>query len=220
MVNTDIWAKPEDFATLFQYLWLRDFPIDQKATGAFQSDWTIHIGVVVRSIADLMGFVARFESGRRTDAVIRSTHGDEIAIEWEWEYLEDVLKRNSRYDVLDSDSHHIELRKLKNFIPRPKNKETISYAVLITYTHTNEIREIYSLIAEVWEKAKWPLLLILIDCDKNEKFRFKRKFKNINATLFKGKDFYELRTSKAFPGDVDGTRWKYIHEALQDEKKI
>ena len=49
------WATPEDFATLFQYFWHRDFPMDQRSTGARRTDWTIHIGVVIRSIADLMG---------------------------------------------------------------------------------------------------------------------------------------------------------------------
>ena len=79
----DNWAKAEDFATLFQYFWYRDFPMHQSATGARRSDWTIHIGLVVRSIADLMGLVTRFESGNRKDAVLRSGEGDEIAIEWE-----------------------------------------------------------------------------------------------------------------------------------------
>ena len=78
------WASPEDFATLFQYFWHRDFPIDQIATGAKRTDWTIHIGVVVRNIADLMGLVTRFERRGRKDAVLRSAGGDEIAIEWEW----------------------------------------------------------------------------------------------------------------------------------------
>ena len=78
------WASPEDFAALFQYFWYRDFPMDAKmATGAGRVDWTIHIGVVVRNIADLMGLVTRFERGSRKDAILRSTEGDEIAIEWE-----------------------------------------------------------------------------------------------------------------------------------------
>jgi len=48
------WATTGDFATLFQYFWHRDFPIDQRATGAKRTDCTIHTGVVVRNIADLM----------------------------------------------------------------------------------------------------------------------------------------------------------------------
>ncbi len=67
------WAKPEDFAVLFQYFWHRDFPIDQEiAVGALRIDWTIHVGIIVRSIADLMGLVVRFERGGRKDAVLRT----------------------------------------------------------------------------------------------------------------------------------------------------
>ena len=84
------WATPEDFATLFQYFWHRDFPLDQKAIGARRADWTMHIGIVVRNIADLMGLVPRFEIGGKKDAVLRGWHGpeiaiDEIAVEWEWD---------------------------------------------------------------------------------------------------------------------------------------
>lgn len=78
------WATPDDFATLFQYFWHRDFPMDQVAVGARRTDWTIHIGVVVRNVADLMGLVTRFEAGKRKDAVLRSREGDEVALEWEW----------------------------------------------------------------------------------------------------------------------------------------
>lgn len=74
------WAKPEDFATLFQYFWHRDFPTDLKSTGARRIDWTIHIGIIVRSIGDLMGVVTRFERGGRKDAIFRSVAGDEVCI--------------------------------------------------------------------------------------------------------------------------------------------
>ena len=79
------WASPKDFATLFQYFWHKDFPIDKEATGAKRTDWTIHIGIIIRNIADLMGLVTRFEAGSRKDAVLRSKEGDEVAVEWEWQ---------------------------------------------------------------------------------------------------------------------------------------
>ena len=110
------WASPEDFATLFQYFWYRDFPIDQKAIGARRSDWTIHTGIVVRNIADLMGLVTRFESGKRKDAILRSAEGDEIAIEWEWGGV--FGKAN-------------EVQKLRDHKVRPKGKERLKYAVLM-----------------------------------------------------------------------------------------
>ena len=79
------WASVEDFAALFQYFWHRDFPMDQKSLGARRSDWTIHTGIVVRNVADLMGFHSRFESGKKKDAVLRNTEQDVAALEWEWE---------------------------------------------------------------------------------------------------------------------------------------
>ena len=85
MSSPSNWAALEDFGTLFLYFWHRDFPLGpETAVGARRADWTIHIGIAVRNIATLMGFVTRFERGQRKDAVLRSTAGDEIAIEWEW----------------------------------------------------------------------------------------------------------------------------------------
>ena len=90
------------------------------SVGARRADWTIHIGLVVRSIGDLMGLMTRFERGGRKDAILRSREGDEIAVEWEW---------NGVYEN--------ELRKLKAHKPlapvefRPKSlrvAELVSYA--------------------------------------------------------------------------------------------
>ncbi len=188
------WATPEDFATLFQYFWHRDFPIGQRATGARRTDWTIHTGIVVRNIADLMGLVTRFETGGRTDAVLRSTEGDEIAIEWEWE---GVWGAN-------------ELRKLKNYTVWSKvNKKgrLLKYAVLITYTHSPNIQKVYNHVLEEWEEARWPLLLILIDLEESKKFSSQKEFKNINVSLFHLNKRKSLRVAPAFPWKVNNTRW-------------
>src|SRR4030042_463115 len=122
------WAIPEDFATLFQYFWHRDFPIDKRATGAKRTDWTIHIGVIVRNIADLMGLVTRFERGGRKDAVLRSTDGDEVAIEWEWGGVwGNELEKLKHHKVWSTDK---------------SRERLLKYAVLITYTHTPKIDEV------------------------------------------------------------------------------
>lgn len=189
------WAPPEDFATLFQYFWYRDFPMDQKAIGARRVDWTIHIGVVVRNIADLMGLVTRFERGGRKDAILRSTDGDEVAIEWEWGGV-----------------WGNELKKLKDHSVRPKGKERLKYAVLVTYTHarrhTPEIEEVYKRVVKEWEDAQWPLLLILIEVEKS-KLPMRREFKNIQMSVFYKGERRELRSAPAFPWKVLGTRWSY-----------
>ena len=135
----DKWASIEDFATLFQYFWHRDFPMDaKKATGVGRVDWTIHIGVVVRQIADLMGLVTRFERGGRKDAILRGIDGDEVAVEWEWN---GVWKAN-------------ELEKLKEHEVKPAGKGKLKYAVLITYTHPPNVQKVYEHVMEEWKGAR------------------------------------------------------------------
>jgi len=188
------WASPEDFATLFQYLWYRDFPIDQISSGAKRTDWTIHIGVVVRNLADLMGFVARFESGGRKDAMLRSRDGDEFAIEWEWGGV-----------------WGNELEKLK--FPRKIWRKEPRCAVLITYTHTLNVNKVYAHVAKNWKGAKWPLLLILIDVVDVPRSKISSgvEFKNIQISVFNNnRQRRELRIAPALPWEVIGTRW--FHE--------
>lgn len=197
------WATPEDFATLFQYLWHQDFPIDQLATGARRSDWTIHIGIVVRRIADLMGLYARYEAGHRKDAVLRSTKGDEIAIEWEWGGVwGNELAKLKSHRVYSNDK---------------TIKRLLKYAVLITYTHTPNIQKVYKHVMNEWEGACWPLLLILVDLEESLKFFSHKEFKNINISLFDSGTRRDLGELPAFPWQVEGTRWFTYHPALPDK---
>jgi hypothetical protein len=187
------WATPEDFATLFQYFWHRDFPMDQRSVGAKRTDWTIHIGVVVRGIADLMGLVTRFERGGRKDVVLRSTEGDEIAIEWEWGGV-----------------WGNELAKLKLHQTWSKDKDSerlLKYAVLITYTHTPNIEKVYEHVTKEWEGARWPLLLILIDLEESRKFSSGKEFKNISMSVFDSGGQRRLSVVPAFPWNIGGSRW-------------
>jgi len=187
------WATPEDFATLFQYFWHRDFPIDEMATGAKRTDWTIHIGVIVRNIADLMGMVTRFERGGRKDAVLRSVDGDEIAVEWEWGGV-----------------WGNELGKLKHHNVWSRNKvveRLLKYAVFITYTHTPNIANVYDHVMQSWQDAKWPLLLILIDVEKSKRFSTGKQFKDIRMSIFAPSGRNDLRTAPAFPWKIEGSRW-------------
>ena len=187
------WASPEDFATLFQYFWHRDFPMDQKSTGARRSDWTIHIGIVVRNIADLMGFVTRFESGKRKDAVMRNTEQDVVALEWEWEGVwGNELKKLREHKLWSYD----------------KNRERVlEYAVLITYTHTYNIDKVYERVLNEWKGASYPLLLVLIDIEESKKFFSHKEFKNIQMSVFYRGKRVELRSAPAFPWKVPKTRW-------------
>lgn len=187
------WARPEDFATLFQYFWHRDFPIDERSPGAMRTDWTIHIGVIVRNIADLVGLVARFERGGRKDAVLRSAHGDEIAIEWEWEGLdENELKKLRTHRVWS---------KVKG------DKKSLKYAVLITYATVNEADQVFNRINNSWADAPWPLLLILILSQKSAQLASGREFKAIQVGLFNLNKYTILRKAPAVPWQVESSRW-------------
>src|SRR4030042_1890006 len=103
-----------------------------------------------------MGLVTRFERGGRKDAVLRSSDGDEVAIEWEWGGV-----------------WGNELTKLKNHKVWCKQENTdrrLKYAVFITYTHTPNIEKVYKHDIDEWEGARWPLLLILIDLEDSKKY--------------------------------------------------
>ena len=116
------WGTPDDFATLFKYFWHRDFPTNNISVGARRVDWTIHIGLIVRSIGDLMGLATRFERGGRKDALLRSREGDEIAVEWEW----DGVQGN-------------ELKKLKNhktWAPPEYRPKKLRFATLVSYAES------------------------------------------------------------------------------------
>ena len=189
----DEWASPEDFATLFQYFWHRDFPIGNQAPGAKRVDWTIHVGIVVRNIADLMGLVARFESGGRKDSILRSVEGDEIAVEWEWG---DIKQGN-------------ELKKLREHSvwSRVKVHNRLRYAVLLTYAQLGDTEDLCGHARDAWKGAPWPLLLILIVSQTNKKLRSGREFKNIQMCLFDGVCQRMIRCVPAFPWKVDSSRW-------------
>ena len=193
------WATPDDFATLFQYIWHRDFPMDESAIGARRTDWTIHIGIAVRSIGDLMGLATRFERGGRKDAILRSRDGDEIAVEWEWN---GVWGGN-------------ELQKLKDHkVWRSgwgsgRMEDKLKYGVLITYTHTPYIARVHEHVRKEWQGARWPLLLILIDLEESKKFPMGKDFKNLNMSAFDSGGHRILRVAPAFPWNVESSRWSF-----------
>lgn len=75
-----------DFVSIFNAFWYRDFPLSKDyKINATRAEWTIHLGVCTRSTADLLGYFTHFESGGRSDAVIKDNKDNVIAnIEWEW----------------------------------------------------------------------------------------------------------------------------------------
>jgi hypothetical protein len=161
-----------------------------------------------------MGLVTRFERGGRKDAVLRSTEGDEIAVEWEW-----------------GGAWGNELGKLRDHRvwSLEKGKERLlRYAVFITYTHTPNIELVYRRVMKEWHEqnernewkgARWPLILILIDVV-DSKLPMGRDFNNMNMSIFdvsvhgnvdasgQTKEMKQpFRVAPAFPWNVTCSRW-------------
>ena len=187
------WSTPEDFATLFKYFWHRDFPTDNISVGTRRVDWTIHIGLIVRGIGDLMGLATRFERGGRKDALLRSREGDEIAVEWEWDGV-----------------HGNELKKLKNhntWAPTEFSPKLLRFAALVTYAESSDFESSLEHVGNAWEGAQWPLLLILVTFNFTKKFRTRRDFKDMSFFVYGPNEIQNLGTVPASPWNLESTRW-------------
>jgi hypothetical protein len=145
-----------DFATIFAHVWYRDFPL-KSAGKASRADWTMHVGVTVRATADLMLLRTHFESGGRTDAVLRDRHANLVAaIEWENTGLWDRAAIN-------------EFHKLQTFcIENPATK----FACLLGYrvmgprdTQGDKIEAAAQAVEEFTQtwRLSVPLLLVVIN---------------------------------------------------------
>jgi hypothetical protein len=182
-----------DFATLFNAFWYRDFPLTQgyKTIGS-RADWTIHIGICVRSCADLLGFFTYFESGGRTDAIIRNNQEEDLAhIEWEW-------WEASSYKVN-------EIQKLSKH-----NKEPV-FSVFISYSEDKLLEQNLQRIIDQWQDCTHSLLVFLVVFNKQGRYRM---FNTLDTYLIDNGKWSLLRTQPALPWDVVGTRWESNKKAL------
>ena len=187
------WSTTDDFATLFKYFWHRDFPTNNVSVGARRVDWTIHIGLIVRTIGDFMGLATRFERGGRKDAVLRSREGDEITIEWEW----DGVRGN-------------ELGKLKNhktWAPSEYKPKGLRFGCLVSYAETSDLESSRQYVEKAWEGAQHPLLLILVTYDFSKKFRTHRDFKDMEFLVYGPDGIRDLGSVPAAPWNLEATRW-------------
>lgn len=176
----------QDFSTLFAYSWYRDFPMDgySRDIGSL-SDWNIHTGYTVRRVADLMGYFAHFESGNRTDAVIRDTQrGPIVFAEWEW------------------------LSPYENRINEPEKlsdaalKERPGFCFLFSYAPVGTIERQLGYIASKW-RADVPLLVSLVEFEGSST----RIFKDMFMYRLNGGIWHLVREQQALAWNVQGTRW-------------
>jgi hypothetical protein len=180
-----------DFVMLFNVLWYRDFPLSEnyKVLGT-RAEWTIHIGVVVRSCADLLGLFTYFESGVRTDAIIRDNQGNDVAhMEWEW------------FQPL-----RIEVNEIKKLYEQRKNAE---FSAFFSYSRRDHHAENLNSIKKQWKKSIHPLLVFLVTFGiKNQR----RWFYDLETYLVHNGSIKKIRSQPALPWDAEGTRWQSIKE--------
>jgi hypothetical protein len=179
-----------DFATIFAHAWYRDFPIQKTyRDAAKRADWTIHLGIAVRSTAELLGLFSHFESGGRTDAVLRDASKNAIAaLEWEWTRLQRQPK---------------ELRKLKDNCTK-KEFTGLRFACLIGYSKEHEAATDLAWVEPKWDGVPIPLLLVVIH------FRWKldqRHFTKLTLHRIQNGKAVLLREQPAYPWEVKGARW-------------
>jgi hypothetical protein len=180
-----------DFVTLFNAFWYRDFPLSEnhKILGS-RAEWTTHISVVVRSCADLLGLFTYFESGIRTDAVIKDNCENDVAhIEWEW-------WQPSSYKV----------NEIKKLYSQRKGAEV---SVFFSYSRRNQHDKNLNSISTQWRKSSEPLLVFLVTFDFKNRRRW---FYDLETYLFQDGEKELLRTQPALPWDAEGTRWQSIKE--------
>jgi hypothetical protein len=180
----------EDFATIFAHQWYRDFPLQPAHQAKAQrADWTIHLGVCVRSTADLMGLFCRFEAGGRTDAVVKDASGLVVAaLEWEWIRL--GKKPN-------------ELKKLKENC-LAEAYPGLQFACLIGYSREPEAVTDLAFVASQWSEVPIPLLLVVVQFQWRQK---ERQFQKMILYRFHEGNHTILREQPAYPWQVEKSRW-------------
>jgi hypothetical protein len=193
-----------DFVTIYSQMWYRDFPLQRSfSERAQRADWTTHIGVAVRSTADLLGLFTRFESGGRTDAILRDNQDKAVALlEWEWTAIH---RENETIN---------EFEKLKGRCLQ-RDLKGVHFAAYIGYFRSDTdyaARSASKLSAytKCWAKADLPpLLLVLVNFEWKGATKGGRKFTNLTVDRIKGGRKTRLRKQPAYPWEVPGSKWEH-----------
>jgi len=194
-----------DFATIFAHMWYRDFPLQRSLREKAQrADWTTHIGISVRSTADLMGLFTHFESGGRTDAVLRDKKSKAVAaLEWEWASLH-------RGDAIINEFEKLKTRCAEEAF------QGLRFAGLIGYGRGTSVRgrddytkrtaRVLEDYTQRWAGALPPLLLVVVHFEWNGKDKG-RQFTKMTIDKIAGGSRTPLREQPAYPWDVIESRW-------------
>lgn len=174
-----------DFIGLFNALWYRDFPAPKEKYVA-RANWTIHLGVVIRECADLLGYYSSFESGNRTDAVIHDSE-DRIVANIEWEWIQPFREKVNEIEKLSIRS------------------EFAKFSVFISYCDYRYLTQSLKRVEVLWAVPETPLVLFLIMFKQVGK---NRHFCELVTYYFWNGRYKKLRTQPALPWEVKGSKWK------------
>lgn len=188
-IERDLKPMERDLVAFFNALWYRDFPLaKERKTPASRAEWTTHIGICIRTIADLMGYFTHFEGGIKTDAVLKNNSGKPIAnVEWEW------------YQPINEKVN--EIQKLY------ETQKDIQMSVFIGYYDAEREKENIQKIKKIWKCNDKTLIAFLV---KFHKAKWKlREFERLETWLFRGgKEPDKHRSQAALPWMLEGTRWE------------
>ena len=189
--------RRNDFISLFNAFWYRDFPLSEIYKPlSNRAGWTAHIGSVVKSSADLLGLFTYFESGSRTDAIIRDNlERDIVHLEWEW-WQPFTDKVN-------------EIQKLRS------SKETAEFSVFFSYSRRDKHPENLKSIKRQWGNSREPLIVFLVTFEVRKQRRW---FFDLESYIVKSGRMKLIRSQPALPWEAEGTRWESNKNAAQQFK--
>lgn len=173
-----------DFITLFNCLWYQDFPVAQ-GDYTNTSDWTIHIGLVVKTCAKLLGARAGFEQGGRTDAVLKFPDGKILSnVEWEW---------------IEANKDNVgEIEKLL------LSHGTAAFSTFISYSAEKNLVATIEKAANLWRRASRPLIFFVVTF---EKLSGNREFLELKTFVFEHGSHRLYRSQPALPCDLSPSEY-------------
>lgn len=178
-----------DFITLFNCLWYRDFPVTETHDIAGRADWTIHLGLVVRQCATLLGARALFEQGGRTDAVIRFPEGQNLSfVEWEWKRA------------------HTDINEIQKLLDKA---DQAVFQTFIGYSRTSDIDAALDRTQGLWGNTEKPLLFFLVTYELSGR---NRHFQELRTYIFAKGKYKKVRTQPALPWMVNRSKFNTVGE--------
>lgn len=174
-----------DFITLFNCLWYQDFPVTEGEGAVGRANWTIHLGLVIRQCAKLMGAKAFFEQGGRTDAILKFPDGQVLSnVEWEW-----------------IESHKEKVEELIKLREQIANSETPpAFSTFVSYSTPANLAAAIDRAKELWAECSKPLIFFVITFERQ---RGSRVFAELQTHFISKGKHKRLRTQPALPWMVN-----------------